>query len=46
MVTWRDVKAGHVCLAEIVQINDYLDMMSDIEYFAMKDAQAKNRWRR
>ena len=47
MVSWHDVKAGHVSLAEIVQMSDYLDMMSDVEYFAIKDAEAqRNRGRR
>ena len=39
MVTWHDVTAGRINLAEIVKLNDYLDMISDLEYFAMKDAQ-------
>ena len=39
MVSWADVKAGRINLAEIVRLNDYLDMISDFEYFAMKDAE-------
>lgn len=41
MISWYDVKAGRISLAEIVRLNDYLDMVSDIEYFAVKDADKK-----
>ena len=46
MVTWHDVTAGGINLAEIVRLNDYLDMISDLEYFAMKDSQSKSPRRR
>ena len=35
MTTFRDVKAGRVTLAELVRMNDYLTMVSDIEYWNM-----------
>lgn len=46
MVSWHEVKAGRISLAEIVQLGDYLDMMSDIEYFTMADAGKNGRGRR
>ena len=41
MITWRDVKEGNVALAEIVHINNYLDMIADMKYFAEQDAADK-----
>jgi hypothetical protein len=34
MVSLPDVTSGKVTLAEIVEVNHYLDMKSDIEYMA------------
>ena len=36
MVTLSEVKSGRVNLADIVGINHYLDMKSDIEYAALE----------
>jgi hypothetical protein len=34
MVSLPDVTSGRVTLAEIAEVNHYLDMKSDIEYYA------------
>lgn len=34
MVSLPDVKAGRVTLADIVEMNHYLDMKADIEHYA------------
>ena len=36
MVNFLDVKYGKISLAEIVEINHFLDMKSDIEYASLK----------
>jgi len=38
MVSLPDVKSGRVNLADIAEINHYLEMKSDIEYSAMENA--------
>lgn len=38
MVSLPDVKEGRVNLADIAEVNHYLDMKSDIEYAAMEKA--------
>ena len=41
MITFADAKNGTVSLAELVHINNYIDMTADIKYFAQKDAKDK-----
>jgi hypothetical protein len=45
MVSLVDVNSGRVTLAELVEVNHYLDMKSDIEYMAnekaMKDSKRR-----
>jgi hypothetical protein len=41
MVSLPDVTSGRVTLAEIAGINHYLDMKSDIEYYANEKAMKK-----
>lgn len=41
MVTMAEIHDGAVSLSRIVEINDYLDMRSDIEYVAHKDAERR-----
>lgn len=36
MVTLPDVTEGRVTLAELAEVNHYLDMKADIEYAAME----------
>jgi hypothetical protein len=47
MVSLPDVTSGRVTLAEIAEVNHYLDMKSDIEYYAnekaMKDSKKGGR---
>jgi hypothetical protein len=38
MVSLVDVNSGRVTLAELVEVNHYLDMKSDIEYMANEKA--------
>jgi hypothetical protein len=38
MITLPDVTSGRVTLAEIAEVNHYLDMKSDIEYYANEKA--------
>ncbi len=38
MVSLTDVKSGKATLADLVEINHYLDMRSDIEYMAQERA--------
>ena len=38
MVSLTDVNSGRVTLADLVEINHYLDMKSDIEYMAQENA--------
>lgn len=48
-MTWHDVMSGEVNLAELAEINNYLDMIDDVRYFAEKDLmnkhKPKGRWR-
>lgn len=37
MVNFLDVKQGNISLAEIVEINHFLDMKADIEYANMNN---------
>lgn len=49
MISWQDAKYGRVTLEELVHINNYLDFVADVEYFAQLDASEKlkkNRGRR
>lgn len=39
MISLLDVTSGRVSLAEIVEINHYLTMKSDIEYYASEKMQ-------
>ena len=41
MVSLPDVKEGRVNLADLVEVNHFLDMKSDIEYFANEEAMKK-----
>lgn len=41
MVALPDVKEGRVNLADLVEVNHFLDMKSDIEYFANEEAMKK-----
>ena len=41
MVSLPDVTSGRVTLAEIAEVNHYLDMKSDIEYYANEKAMKK-----
>ena len=43
MITFSDVKNGVVTLADIVQINKYLDMKQDIEYMVTEESKNANR---
>lgn len=43
MVSLPDVKAGRVSLADIAEVNHYLDMKADIEYAAMEKARKKGK---
>lgn len=38
MVSLPDVKAGRVSLADLVEVNHYLDIKADIEQYAMDRA--------
>jgi hypothetical protein len=38
MVSLTDVKSGKATLADLVEVNHYLDMRSDIEYMAQERA--------
>lgn len=38
MVSLVDVNSGRVTLADLVEVNHYLDMKSDIEYMAQENA--------
>ena len=40
-----EVNKGEVTLADLVEMNHYLDAIDDINYFANEDAN-KSRWRR
>lgn len=33
MTTFQDVKQGRVTLAELVEMNQYLELISDVEYY-------------
>lgn len=46
MVSFADVKNGTVSLSDLVGINHYLDMQSDIEYWSLKNSQKEGgkRW--
>lgn len=46
MVSFLDVKAGRVSLADIAEINHYLEMKADIEYASLEKAKVKKRGRR
>lgn len=41
MVSFTEVRDGSVSLCDLVGINTYLDMRSDIEYNAMKVAERR-----
>ena len=41
MVSLVDVNSGRVTLADLAEINHYLEMKSDIEYMAMKESKRK-----
>lgn len=41
MVTVAEIDDCTVSLSRIVEINDYLDMRSDIDYVAHKDAERR-----
>ena len=41
MVSLPDVTSGRVTLAEIAEVNHYLDMKQDIEYYANEKAMKK-----
>jgi hypothetical protein len=41
MITLPDVTSGRVTLAEIAEVNHYLDMKQDIEYYANEKAMKK-----
>ena len=41
MVSLPDVTSGRVTLAEIAEVNHYLDMKNDIEYYANEKAMKK-----
>lgn len=43
MISLPDVTSGRVTLAEIAEINHYLDMKSDIENYANEKAMKKPR---
>ena len=38
MISLPDVTSGRVSLAEIAEVNHYLDMKNDIEYYANEKA--------
>ena len=44
MVSMGEVNRGDVTLADLVEINHYLDAVDDIRYFSMEEN--KNRWHR
>ena len=49
MVSLPDVKTGRVTLADLIEINHYLDMKSDIEQYAMdkvKEEGKHGKWSR
>lgn len=41
MVSFAEVREGAVSLSDLVNMNTYLDMRSDIEYNAMKLAERR-----
>ena len=41
MITLPDVTSGRVTLAEIAEVNHYLDMKQDIEYAVTKESEGK-----
>lgn len=43
MVDFVSVKNGEISLADIVGLNHYLDMKSDIEYAAIKKAEKRGK---
>ena len=43
MISLPDVTSGRVSLAEIAEVNHYLDMKQDIEYYANQQAIKDNR---
>jgi len=46
MVSMGEVNRGEVTLADLVEINHYLDALDDIHYFASEDSKSKVRWRK
>ena len=46
MVSMGEVNRGDVTLADLVEMNHYLDAIDDINYFANEDNRPKNRWHR
>lgn len=43
MIALPDVTAGRVDLAEIAEVNHYLDMKSDLEEYAIEQARKEER---
>lgn len=41
-----EVNRGDVTLADLVEINHYIDALDDINYFAAEESKIKNRWHR
>ena len=41
MISLPDVTSGRVSLAEIAEVNHYLDMKADIEYYVNEKAMKK-----
>jgi hypothetical protein len=46
MVTMGEVNRGEVTLADLVEINHYLDALDDIQYFSIEQSRTKNGWHR
>ena len=46
MVSFLDVKAGRVSLADIAEINHYLSLKADVEYSSLEKAKVKRHGRR
>ena len=46
MVSMGEVNRGDVTLADLVEMNHYLDAIDDIRYFSMEESKEKNRWHR
>ena len=46
MVSMGEVNRGDVTLADLVEINHYIDALDDINYFSAEESKIKNRWHR